>query len=223
MEALRPFELSLEHSPAKFTNWRTQWDAYYSVSRLAQLPLPDQQAFLFRCLDSDLATTLRPELRPNSPMYPAPNGVQGTSVMEALDRVFLVKFPLLQRRFDWLNTRRAAGEDLGSWFAKFKQASVEAELHDVSREDLLILGIIMNVGDKVISGRILRAPDVTLEAVERIVVAAQVVGNTNVDEQPSATAAAVQPGKGKGKGRGSGGGNGGDGKGRSGGLSLIHI
>ena len=116
----------------------------------------------------DKFTRHNTDLRPNMAMFPNPNGVEGDSVIGVLRRVFLVKYPMLQRRYDWLSAKRSTNEDLGSWYSRFKQAGVEANLHDVTRDKLMILGIVVNVGDRTLASRILRSEDDSLQAAERL-------------------------------------------------------
>ena len=150
----------------------------------------------------DKFTRHNTDLRPNMAIFSNPNGVEGESVIGVLRRVFLVKYPMLQRRYDWLSAKRSTNEDLGSRYSRFKQAGVEANLHDVTRDELMILCIVVNLGDRTLASRILRSEDDSLQAAERIIVAAQVANNTTAAEQPIATAAAVtSPSKGKGRGK----------------------
>ena len=192
MDSLKPFELSLEHSPAKYKLWRDQWFAYYSASQLAAYTVQEQQAFLFRCLDVDLLGLIRPEITETTVILPGnPGDVCCLSILEAK---FYVRYPLLQRRHEWLNARRTTHEGIGAWYSKFKAKACEADLDGITREDLMVLGIIMNLNDATVADRIVRLDEPTLRNVERVLTASQVSTNAASVQGagPVAVAAAAQ-------------------------------
>ena len=44
-DALKPFELTLDHTPTELCGWFRKFEAFYNTSQLSQAPVADQQAY----------------------------------------------------------------------------------------------------------------------------------------------------------------------------------
>lgn len=172
VEALKPFELLLDDSPVRFRIWRQQIEAYFGASNLDLATVAQQQAFFFRSVSAELAAQVRPDVGNDTPAMGDAN-----SCMAALIDLFDVQYPLLQRRNAWFTAKRAEGEPIGQWYARFKQLAAEAELNGLTREDLMVFGILNNVHDQTLADRILRLEQPNLLNVEGVLNAFQVSQN----------------------------------------------
>ena len=175
--------------------WQDQWAAYFLASLMDRLSPDEQKAFFFRCMDH--LAIIRPDIPADMPIN---SDRAGPSCMRILTERFLIRYPMLQRRFDWLTARRADHEGIGAWYARFKQRGMEADLDNATRDDLMILGIVMNLNDASVANRIVRLENPTMPAAEKILTASQVTSNASAVQQKaqaagSAEVNAAQPAK----------------------------
>ena len=178
IEALKPFELDITDGPTKLRVWEGQFEAYFRASQLHLAGVEEQQAFFFRGLSTDLATLLRADVAAGTPIF----GPQA-SCFSALRSRFNVRYPLVQRRSSWFRLRRREGESVTSWYAKFRELAIEADLGSLTVDELLMFGIVSNVEEPVLSDRILRLEQPTLAAVEREISAFEISLNARETEK----------------------------------------
>ena len=91
--ALKPKELTREHSPIEFTNWIEQFSAYFTGSRMINSSILEQQAYFKNCIGAYLISRINAKIQPNTPILPDPAGTD-ISCIELLKEEFLVQYPL---------------------------------------------------------------------------------------------------------------------------------
>ena len=84
IDSLKPSPLSRDASPVELNNWSEEFKAFYSASKLNQCTVPEQHAYLYKCLDLELASLVRLAANSSTPMF----GAIGSC------------FAVLQKKFD---------------------------------------------------------------------------------------------------------------------------
>ena len=56
---LQPFTLSKDHNPTELRKWKKQVNEYFISGNMSKQPLSLQQAYLFRCLEDEIAERLQ--------------------------------------------------------------------------------------------------------------------------------------------------------------------
>ena len=58
IDSLKPDPLSRDASPVELNNWSEEFKAFYSASKLDKCTIPEQHAYLYKCLELELASTV---------------------------------------------------------------------------------------------------------------------------------------------------------------------
>ena len=93
VEGLHPSELTADSSMSTLRTWKEQFRAYHSASNMRTLSHQDQQAFLLRNLDADIACRIRVQATGTTPIFHIPGGPE--SCYCPLDLFFKELHPLL--------------------------------------------------------------------------------------------------------------------------------
>ena len=70
--ALKPKELTREHTPIEFAAWIEQFSAYFTSSRMMNSTILEQQAYFKNCIGAYLISRIQSKILPNSPILPDP-------------------------------------------------------------------------------------------------------------------------------------------------------
>ena len=159
---LKPFELEMTDSPVKLAQWLQQYRTYHEASNFDDLPVSQQQGYFFKVLHPELAGILREKISGTTPVLGAAGSCESTLKAE-----FLVPHPLVHRGNDWMQARRGTSESIARWYGRFKQLASEADVRNMSYEDMMILGVVNNVNDKELVNKILNLENVNMGKMER--------------------------------------------------------
>ena len=73
IQALKPsFTLSFDNSPTELATWGTQFQSYFDASKLQNLPVAQQQAFLRQGLHPDIWSSIQHKINNQTPVFPNP-------------------------------------------------------------------------------------------------------------------------------------------------------
>jgi len=107
-ENLKPFTLASDMKPAKYSEWKERLKAYFDCTGLPSERTSIQQIQFFTLIDTNLAAQIRP-ISGNRPVFDE----DIDDCLDLLDDIFLVKWPLLRRRWAWLQEGdQRAGESI---------------------------------------------------------------------------------------------------------------
>ena len=140
--ALKPDKLTRENSPVELRSWIRKFRAFYSMSKLEKASVPNQQAFLFQCIDLELETHLRQEIDDRTPIF----GQDGC--MDIIERRFMLSYPLFSRRLAFFRYEQAKGQSFADFYANLRRQGDEANLHNLDVDAQYVHKIISGICDE---------------------------------------------------------------------------
>ena len=158
--ALKPKELTREHSPIEFTNWIEQFSAYFTSSRMINSSILEQQAYFKNCIGAYLISRINAKIQPNTPVLPDPAGTD-ISCIELLKEEFLVQYPLFTRRLDFFQYKQSQGQQFTDWETTLRKKGDEADLASLTVDDLYVMRYLTGISDTKLQIEFLKesAPD----------------------------------------------------------------
>ena len=162
-EALRPFQLSLDHRPIELRTWVNRFEAYYRSCSMQAFSISEQQEHFMVLLSPQLETAIRNEVRPSTPIFG-----DGASCMAALEKEFQDRYPVFERRLQLFRDRPSKGQSLSQWWGDFRRASDEARLASLSVDQLMVFFAI-GAAEGSIREALLKEKNLTVAIVTRII------------------------------------------------------
>ena len=168
IESMRPKPLTDKFTPAQFRYWADAFRTFYHSSNLQACSIPDQQQYLLGCMDLDFATALTQKIDPGSPIFEDEENDRD-SCMELLHDEFMIKHPLVSRRYEFFTTQQKPGQDILQWQSQQKTRATEADLDQMTPEDLMVLAYLINVTDSKLKEKLQEVLDPTLQEFELLI------------------------------------------------------
>ena len=168
IESMRPKPLTDKFTPAQFRYWADAFRTFYNSSNLQACSIPDQQQYLLGCMDLDFATALTQKIDPESPIFEDEDNDRD-SCMELLHDEFMIKHPLVSRRYEFFTTQQKPGQDILQWQSQQKTRATEADLDQMTPEDLMVLAYLINVTDSKLKEKLQEVLDPTLQEFELLI------------------------------------------------------
>jgi len=164
INSLKPDPLSRDASPVELNNWSEEFKAFYTASKLDKCTIPEQHAYLYKCLELELASTVRLAANSTTPIF----GAIG-SCFAVLQKKFEETYPLYVRRLRFFRYSQKPGQRFDDFWTQLQQLANEADLNSLSTEDLLVFRIVGGCSDDLLREKFLRLSnpslsDITTEA-----------------------------------------------------------
>ncbi len=140
-DALKPFLLTLEHTPGELRDWKKQFDLYYLAGHMDTWQYTEQVAYLRACIDKELFRHIGDQIE------------KATSIMDAggaiaiLDAEFQKQYPLSSRRLKYFCAQPPQGMLASEWLDKLLRMGDEADLDTLSVDQLHVFRYIASVQD----------------------------------------------------------------------------
>ena len=169
-DSLKPFVLSKEHSVLEFSQWKKEFRAFYSASKLEKLDISGQQAFFRKYIESNLLSVLETKITRTTTVFNNDNAPGTDSCFQLLEDEFQLRYPLVARRFQLFSIRQARGETFTEYMAKIKTMATHCGLESLGVEGLLIyISIVgLNSTDFDLREKLLELPTLTMNEVDRV-------------------------------------------------------
>lgn len=164
-DALKPFTLTRDHTPAELRNWILQFKAFYSTSQMDQLNIEDQQAFLRICVEPLLYERFRFKIGAATPVFDANPAVD--SCIRFLEDEFSLQYPLFLRRLDFFRASQTKGQAFSDFLTKLDSQAEEADLLNLGPEDIYIFRYICACTDTKLKEKLLKLDNPTREDIKR--------------------------------------------------------
>ena len=180
MTALKPsFELSFDNSPTELACWMDQFRAYFEASRLIQLDVQQQQAFLRQGIHPDVWTAIQQRITIATPVFRNPNDLDEESCESYVEDAFQIRYPLIMRRYKFFTYRRKGNQTFTNFFAKLKELATAAKLENMDQNDYLIFRVLVGIDDPSSVDKLLAIPatDFNLEEVHRVATSCEAAKN----------------------------------------------
>ena len=180
VEALKPsFSLSFDNSPTELSTWLSQFKSYFEASRLQNLPLDQQQAFLRQGLAPDLWTVIKQRINIQTQIFKNQLQPEEESCESVIEAQFQVRYPLIMRRYRFFTYERKGNQTYSDFYAKLQELATAANLENLEMNDYLCFRVIAGMNDSKIVDKILSIPaqDFNLEEINRVAVACEAARN----------------------------------------------
>ena len=187
--ALKPsFILSFDNSPTELAAWGTQFLSYFDASRLQNLPVAQQQAFLRQGLHPDVWSSIQHKINNQTPVFHNPFALEEESCQGFIEEAFQIQYPLIMRRYELFTYKRQGNQTFTNFYAKLKEQAGAAQLDQMDMNDYLIFFVIAGVNDMKIKDKILSIPrkEFNLEEVHRVASACEAAKNHSILSSDSA-------------------------------------
>ena len=189
IQALKPsFILSFDNSPTELATWGTQFLSYFEASKLQNLPVTQQQAFLRQGLHPDVWSSIQHKITNQTPVFLNPFALEEESCQGFIEEAFQIQYPLIMRRYELFTYKRQGNQTFTNFYAKLKEQAGAAQLDQMDMNDYLIFLVIAGVNDMKIKDKILSIPrkEFNLEEVHRVASACEAAKNHSILSSDSA-------------------------------------
>ena len=189
IQALKPsFILSFDNSPTELATWGTQFHSYFEASKLQNLPVTQQQAFLRQGLHPDVWSSIQHKINNQTPVFLNPFALEEESCQGFIEEAFQIQYPLIMRRYELFTYKRQGNQTFTNFYAKLKEQAGAAQLDQMDMNDYLIFLVIAGVNDMKIKDKILSIPrkEFNLEEVHRVASACEAAKNHSILSSDSA-------------------------------------
>lgn len=160
--ALKPDVLTPSATPAELEHWKRSFKAFYNVSHLEELPIPDQQQFVMTNVDSELSNYLAGKVDSTTEVLG-----DAPSLMAFLDERFALKYPLFTRRLQYYRYQQQSGQTYSDFRSKLGELRRQADIETLSADEMEVFRIICGISNKDLREKILKLDNPTLEQVEK--------------------------------------------------------
>ena len=135
-----------------------QYRSYYSMSKMDQFRVPDQQAFLLSCLDKELKVFMRGEMNDATPIWGNTN-----SCSSLLRGKFDSFYPKFTRRLNFFGYAQSKGQTFDNFMAVLKQKGEQAALSELKTEELYVFRLLTGCTDIKLREKLLDLKDPSLK------------------------------------------------------------
>ena len=174
--ALKPKDLLSTNTPLELRTWIQKFRSYYSTSNFAKLEVEDQQAYFLESLDTALRFKLEKMIDGTTPIFGDNN-----SCTSYLKNIFLKLYPLFGRRLQFFRFMQSKGQKLSEYIIKVRRMYDEADIHDLTNEELLLFKILAGTIDEELRQELLKLKDLTIRDLEDAVTEWEVMKQSNKD------------------------------------------
>ena len=180
IQALKPsFILSFDNTPTELAAWGLQFRSYFDASKLNNLPVPQQQAFLRQGLNPDVWTAIKHKVNNETPVFRNPLDLEEDSCEKYVEEAFQIRYPLIMRRYKFFTYERRGNQTFTNFYAKLRELASAAQLEQMGQNDYLIFRVIAGINDSYTADKLLSIPqaEFTLEEINRVAVACEAAKN----------------------------------------------
>ena len=152
--ALKPFTLNADVPPPELRNWLEEFEAYYEASHLEKASVPEQQHYLYRCLEKKLSAKIKLLVRNDTPIFG-----DADSCLKAITDEIMQKWPLFIRRVRFFRRDQKEGETFTQWRDALITLAREADLNKVNEEALMCMRYVSGCKDHALRTKFLELTD----------------------------------------------------------------
>ena len=167
---LKPFVLEKTSSPQQFRQWIEQFKAFYQASKLDSLDIVSQQAFFRKSVSPELISVLESKIGATTPIFEDSNLPGSDSCVGLLEDEYLLRYPIVARRFKFFSLSQAKNETFMEFLAKIKSHGTLASLETLGIEGMFVYKAIIGINDDYgeLREKILQLDELSMSSVERI-------------------------------------------------------
>ena len=153
-----PDKLVRDTTPGNLTHWVAQFKAFYTASRLNLSTVPEQQAYLLKCLDEDLSNIVRLGCTDATPIFGKIN-----SCISMLEDKFEETYPLFVRRLQYFKYKQRSGQHFDDVYSALRMLENEANILALTPDDIRVFRLMGVVTDPFLKEKFLELKDPTVD------------------------------------------------------------
>ena len=155
---LMPDKLASDANPGQFRHWAAQFKAFYSRSKLSTSTIPEQQWYLYKCLDVELADLVRLDVSETTQIFGAVN-----SCFVVLEQKFEEEFPLFVRRLQYFQAMQKQGQPFSEFVTELKKLANEASVSTITPQEIVGFRLLSAVTDAFLKEKFLELENPTFD------------------------------------------------------------
>ena len=136
-DGLKPKLLTKDNNPVEVRNWIKQYKLYYRRSAMERAPVEDQRGLLENCLDEDIQRHLHTKCEDDTPIFV--NANFPTNCIKEIEYFFMIRYPLLSRRFEILKDKHVRGTSYTKFLMTFMNKCDEADVESITGKEIQAL------------------------------------------------------------------------------------
>jgi hypothetical protein len=158
-EALKPEKLHVSATLAEFRAWRKNFELYYQSNNMSSFPIEQQQGYLRNCIELKLQQVLDTKIKDDTSIF----GDDG--IIAILKSIYLQQIPVLTRRFNFFKCNQKPGESFSDWTLRLQLEGQEAELENLTVDELYLTQMVCGTNDHQLQEEFLRMDNPTREQI----------------------------------------------------------
>lgn len=188
---LKPNTLMKDDTPVIMSSWIRSFKQWYTASKMTLATIPEQQAYFKHCLDPYLESRLNEKIDANTPVFPGEQDAE-TSCVELLQHEFRIRYPIVSRQYEFFRAKQQTGQLFSDWATTLRRMGDEANLHEMTTEDIYIMRYITGASDPKLKEKFLKEPKPSLTLFNEIVDQHEIAGNINASQEQPPRINAIQ-------------------------------
>jgi len=164
-DGLKPPLLMREITPKEFSMWLNRWDAYYTVTRLANTSWRVQHEVLHKFLEPNLSTHLRLVAVDGMPVPRQTGDPEPPSLILRLTEIVQMSFrgTLMAKRVAFIMDKQPQDQEWIKWFFELKYTAYLADIEQMTVEDWLVVKGMVGCTDDKLREELMDIPNPTVE------------------------------------------------------------
>ena len=144
---LKPEPLSFDFSPHSFRLWKDSYKQFFKSSKLGIGTRSEQRGFLLQTLAEDVKNCVYAKLTDSMDLE---------QCLAQLDVEFTKRYPEVTRRQEYFLHQQARGQKWSSFFHKEEQLALEADIENITEDQLRVQFLISQTIDKQLRTKLLK-------------------------------------------------------------------
>lgn len=162
--AIKPFTLSLETSPASYRAWKDEMQSYFEENNIYAKSANLQNSYYNKCLEPEIQGLIRPNLDRQVPAYNEPTGIH-----YLVEKVYQSRHTSNGNKLAYFRNKMKAGEKPLTYVAREQELYQDADLADLDLDERRTFHLLAGIPNKKLRDYILELKNPTYqEVVERI-------------------------------------------------------
>ena len=157
-DALKPFRLELDQTPAELRSWTERLQAYFESNELERATPREQNQYVKQCISAEFDPNVDPDH--NEPAMSADTGI-----MALITKLFTAKYSGFSRRLELATAKMKHGEAPMLYVGRMNKLNQEAGLAAMTVDNYRVFILLAGMDHKVLRTKILEMKDPMYESV----------------------------------------------------------
>ena len=157
-DALKPFRLELDQTPAELRSWVERLKAYFESNELERATPREQNQYVKQCISTEIDANIDPDHNESAM-------TDDTGIVALIAKLFTAKYSGFSRRLELATAKMKPGEAPMSYVGRMNKLYQEADLAAMTVDNYRVFFLLAGMDHKVLRTKILEMKDPTYESV----------------------------------------------------------